>query len=67
MEHDMGEVVLEKGGVCYTAEYEAHGDELSVYLPNGECRRTTLNGLMAETAALTHLRSYVKSISPPQI
>lgn len=62
----MDEIVLEKDGVCYTAEYEVHGEELSVYLPNGECRRTTLNGLMAESAALTHLRSYLKSITLPQ-
>lgn len=63
----MGEIVFERGGVCYTAEYEERGDELYVYLPNGEFRLTTLNGLMAETAALTHLRSYVNSISIPQI
>ena len=62
----MEEIVLEKDGISYAAEYEVTGDELSVYLPNGECRRTTLNGLKAESAALTHLRSYVQLILSPE-
>lgn len=62
----MEEIVFEKDGISYAAEYEVTGDELSVYLPNGECRRTTLNGLKAESAALTHLRSYVQRISLPE-
>ncbi len=59
----MDEVSLEQGGVHYTAEHEVHGETLYVYLPSGECRKTILNGMTAESAALTHLRSYLKKIA----
>lgn len=61
----MDEISLEQNDVLCTAEYEVHGEELYVYLPDGECRQTTLNGLTAEGAALTHLRSYLKKIAKP--
>ncbi|EZI27792.1 MULTISPECIES: hypothetical protein [Pseudomonas] len=61
----MDEISLEQDGVHCTAEYEVHGEELYVYLPDGECRQTTLNGMSAESAALTHLRSYLKKIAKP--
>lgn len=59
----MDEISLEQDDVHYTAEYEVHGDMLYVYLPDGECRKTTLNGMTAESAAFTHLRSYLKKIA----
>ena len=63
----MDEISLEQDGVHCIAEYEVHGEELYVYLPDGECRRTTLNGMTVESAALPHLRSYLKKIAPRTI
>lgn len=53
------EISFEHEGTTYTGNYSVHGDELIVYLPDGSQRATTLRGLDAEMAALTHLRGFV--------
>lgn len=58
----MDEISLKQEDVLYTAQYEACGEQLYVYLPDGERRETTLNGMTAESAARTHLRSYLNKI-----
>lgn len=59
----MSELVYEYESVKYTATYQVIDDELIVYLPNGEERRTMLRGLTPELAAKTHLVAYVKKIA----
>ena len=56
------EITLEHEGVQYTASYSVLGDTLTVYLPTGEPRSTELRGLEAESAALVHLKSYVRGV-----
>lgn len=53
------EITLEHEGKSYLASYILLGDELTVYLPDGSQRSTTLRGLLPEHAAMPHLRSYV--------
>lgn len=53
------EISFEHEGTTYTGTYSVHGDELIVSLPDGSQRETTLRGLDAELAALTHLRGFV--------
>lgn len=55
------EISFEHQGVLFTAEYEVCGNDLYVYLPNGEVRQTVLNGLKPESSALVHLRFYADS------
>jgi hypothetical protein len=57
------EVTIEHEGTPYTATYLVVGDELIVYLPNGEPRATVLRGLNPESAARQHLRSYIRSVT----
>lgn len=53
------EISFEHDGTTYTSIYHVQGDELTVYLPDGSQRTTTLRGLDPEMAALTHLRGFV--------
>ncbi|HHS7810298.1 hypothetical protein [Pseudomonas putida] len=57
------EITLEHEGVQYTASYSVFGDTLTVYLPNGEARSTELRGLPVESAAMVHLKGYVRTAS----
>lgn len=59
------EITLEHEGKSYSASYIVLGDELTVYLPDGSTRGTTLRGLNPEHAATTHLRSYIKAKGNP--
>ncbi len=54
------EIIIEYEGITYSAEYSVSGDSLTVYLPDGTSRRTELRGLKPESAARTHLMSYIK-------
>lgn len=56
----MDKITLEQDGEIYEAEYEVFGDDLHVYLPDGSTRTTRLNTLHAESAALPHLKSYIR-------
>lgn len=56
------EVSLDQDGTTYTASYIQIGDELTVYLPDGSMRQTTLRGLKAKQAAETHLRGYIHGL-----
>lgn len=57
------EITLEHEGISYTASYSLFGDTLTVYLPNGETRSTELRGSSVESAAIVHLKGYVRMIS----
>ncbi|QSX35347.1 hypothetical protein JYB87_09230 [Shewanella avicenniae] len=57
------EITIEFEGVTVTAEYSVFGDTLSVYLPNGEIRKTELRGLKPRSATLVHLRSYASELA----
>ncbi len=48
-------ISFEHEGTTYTGTYSVHGDELIVYLPDGNQWTTTLLGLDLEMAALTYL------------
>jgi len=57
----MGQSIsIEYEGERHTAQFEVFEDTLVVYLPDGSNRQTELRGLNAESAALNHLKSYVK-------
>ncbi len=56
------EVTLEHEGQIYSASYIQLGDELTVYLPDGSTRQTTLRGLNPDHAAETHLRGYLSAL-----
>ncbi|WP_186828407.1 hypothetical protein [Pseudomonas chlororaphis] len=53
------EISFEHEGVIYTSSYLVQGDNLTVYLPDGSDRATTLRGLDPEMATLIHLRAFV--------
>lgn len=55
------EVSFEYDGSIYSCTYCVQGDDLFVYLPDGSQRTTNLRGLDPAMAALTHLRSFVRS------
>lgn len=61
------EITLEHEGETYSASYIQVGDELTVYLPDGSTRGTTLRGLDPEQAAATHLRGYIHSLKRRQL
>lgn len=54
-----GEISFEHEGTTFTSTYYVQGDDLTVDLPDGSQRTTTLRGLDPEMAALTHLRGFV--------
>lgn len=55
MEH---EINFEHKEQIYTGVYSVEGNDLTVYLPDGTQRTTTLRGLDPEQAAMTHLRAF---------
>lgn len=58
------EVTIEHEGVDYSASYTVTGEMITVFLPNGEQRSTVLSGgIVIESAARTHLRSYIRSVA----
>jgi len=62
----MTEITFTHDGTDYTAEYEVVDDMLIVSLPDGGIRETVLRGLAPGSAAMTHLRSFVLSLSKHQ-
>ncbi|MCL1127787.1 hypothetical protein [Shewanella surugensis] len=56
------EVIYEFKGQKYHAEYALFDDTLITYLPDGSSLTTELRGLKPKLSALTHLRSYVRSL-----
>lgn len=53
-------VKIDIDGEEFTAEFCVNGDTLIVILPDGTSRTTELRGLMATSAARTHLKSWVQ-------
>ncbi len=60
------EITLEIDGVVYTASYIDLGDEIQVLLPDGTQRTTVLGNLNPESAAMSHLRGYVRALKRGQ-
>lgn len=48
------EISFEHEGIMYTCTNHVRGDDLTVYLPDGSQRITTLRAFDPEMAALTH-------------
>lgn len=59
----MTEITFNYNGIDYRAEYEIFGDTLVAHLPDGTTRETSLRGLAPDSAAMTHLRAFVHSLS----
>ena len=54
------EVSIDIDGERYCAEYIIEGDRLIVFFPDGSTRETELRGLNPKSAALVHLRNYLR-------
>jgi len=54
------EISIDENGNTYKAEYVVDEDTLTVFLPDGSCRVTELRGLKPTSAAMVHLKSYIK-------
>ncbi len=54
------EISIEHNGEIYSAEYVVFDDALTVYLPDGSSRISELRGLDPKSAAVVHLKGYIK-------
>lgn len=58
----MHECVFTRNGVEFSADYEACGDVLVVFLPDDSSRKSLLRGRDPHAVALEHLMFYVDTL-----
>lgn len=58
----MHECIVTRNGVTYSADYEAFGETLLVFLPDDSSRENLLHGRDPEAAALECLLFYIHTL-----